>query len=493
MEFTSPNSNQTELYIPHQVWGHDLSNQIKNIHVENGVFIKNANKITHKPNQKIIVWYDILNTQEKLGSSYYTYIIDQGFYFLYKFALICPKLYTNDESIDVDIKFASHNDVFTNFGNIAANKIQKLNLTADNLISKGFAISGNHSILQNVNYKGNNIIFFSIDTKSQESLTKLLYEIINAQERFFETKNNDNLFVFINNHRKHNSFYGTLIGGNTVLYLLPEKFNVNDFNIKHLLAHENLHKWIGNTLIKEKEETLYKWFTEGFTQYFTDKINLTNGIVTFEEYLGNYNKILQKYYTSPYLLFDNETISKLYWDNALASELPYDRGYIIASVLDLKIQNLTNTQFSLDNLIKTIVANHTHSKKEKFTTTIMMQYINNITKNNLKRTVNKFVKYGNFDLSNFLNNSKLHYKKIAINDYGFDITNFQKIVSNLKKDSTAYKAGLRNNDKFKKIHISQENQEAIAEITIELINGRLIKYYAKKKLIKIPEYTSIYK
>ncbi|MFP3017723.1 MAG: hypothetical protein ACEY3E_02190 [Candidatus Tisiphia sp.] len=91
--------------------------------------------------------------------------------------------------------------------------------------------------------------------------------------------------------------------------------------------------WIGNTLIKEKEETLYKWFTEGFTQYFTDKINLTNGIVTFEEYLGNYNKILQKYYTSPYLLFDNETISKLYWDNALASELPYDRGYIIASVL----------------------------------------------------------------------------------------------------------------------------------------------------------------
>lgn len=29
LEFTSPNSNQTELYIPHQVWGHDLSNQIK--------------------------------------------------------------------------------------------------------------------------------------------------------------------------------------------------------------------------------------------------------------------------------------------------------------------------------------------------------------------------------------------------------------------------------------------------------------------------------
>ncbi|MFP3017722.1 MAG: hypothetical protein ACEY3E_02185 [Candidatus Tisiphia sp.] len=139
------------------------------------------------------------------------------------------------------------------------------------------------------------------------------------------------------------------------------------------------------------------------------------------------------------------------------------------------------------------MANHTHNKKEKFTTTIMMQYINNITKSNLKRTVNKFVQYGNFDLSNFLNNSKLHYKKIAINDYGFDITNFQKIVSNLKKDSAAYKAGLRNNDKFKKIHISQENQEAVAEIIIELINGKLIKYYAKKKLIKIPEYTSIYK
>lgn len=52
-----------------------------------------------------------------------------------------------------------------------------------------------------------------------------------------------------------------------------------------------------------------------------------------------------------------------------------------------------------------------HNKKEKFTTSIIRQYVNNITKNNLKRTANKFVKYGNFDLSNFLNNSKLHYKK----------------------------------------------------------------------------------
>lgn len=297
------------------------------------------------------------------------------------------------------------------------------------------------------------------------------------------------MFVFINNQSNHDSYYGTLIGGNTVLYLLPKKFNVNDYRVKHLLGHENLHKWIGSNLVKKKEGHKYKWFTEGFTRYFTDKINLNNGIITFEEYLGNYNKILRKYYTSPYLAIDNENLSKLYWKDSQAQELPYNRGYIIAQELDLKIQETTSTQSSLDNIIKTTVKNHILSEKPKFSTEDMVRYINYITKNNFKYTISKFVKYGNFDLSNsFLNNAKLYYKKIEINDYGFDIATTQKIVSNLKVNTEAYKAGLRNYNKFKYISTSQKDQKSMAEIVIELTNGKLVKYQAKKKSVSIPEY-----
>lgn len=237
MEFITPNLSETELYIPHQIWGHDLSNQIKNIHVTNGVFVEKGNKIIHEPNKKIIVRYDVLNTKANFGASYYTYINRQGFYLLYGFALIYPKIYRDDEKVNVDFRFASNNNVFTSFGNVTSNKTQKLRLTVSDLISHGFAISGSRNILQKANLADTNIIFFDIDKQIQQDLSVLLNKIIKAQNRFFEATNNNHLFVFINNQCNHHSYYGTLIGDKTTLYLLPKKFNVNDFRVKHLLGH----------------------------------------------------------------------------------------------------------------------------------------------------------------------------------------------------------------------------------------------------------------
>ena len=160
----------------------------------------------------------------------------------------------------------------------------------------------------------------------------------------------------------------------------------------------------------------------------------------------------------------------------------------ITQELDIRIQNQTNKKFSLDDIIKIIIANHTNNKQFKFTTQLLVNYINDLTHNSYDSIIHQFVN-GKIDLStNFLNSSKLNYKEIAINDYGFDIINPKKIVNNLDNKSAAYKAGLRNGTKFRTIRMSQENPQSVAKITVELHDGKIIKYHAQEKLVKIPQY-----
>ena len=490
LEFVSTKSNHTKLNIPSKIWGHDLDKQIRNIEVYNGQFIKQTNTIIHKPNQKLTILYEIVNIEENDGSSYYSYINAKGFYFLYKLALIYPSSLESSK-ITIDLSFITPNTIFTNYGNISHNTKPKLNITINEFIEEGFAISGSQDLVQKLDNGNNSIIFWGFNDQLRQDIETLLYRITSAQEQFFKTKQNSNLFILINNQRDENDFNGSLIG-NTGFYFLPSKFNIRHYNIKHLLAHENLHKWIGKDLECDGAENTCKWFTEGFTDYFTNKINLNSGIITFTEYLNNYNEVLKEYYISPYVLYDNDTISHLYWKNSYTNRLPYNRGYLIAQELDTRIQNFTKHKLSLDNVLQKIIENNIKGTKYKFNTNSLINVINELIQQDYSKIINQFVYYGEIKLSkNSINNIRLDYQEIAVSDCGFDITNSQKTITQLNIDSNAYKAGLRNGNKFKKLTISKANAKSLSLVMIELVNGKMIQYYAEEKFMHIPQYNTL--
>lgn len=175
--------------------------------------------------------------------------------------------------------------------------------------------------------------------------------------------------------------------------MLPQLSDMNSFDLKHLLVHEYIHKWINNDLIKKDKTISYKWFTEGFTKYFSDKINFDLGIITLEEYVRNYNSILRHYYSSVYSHYDTKTLSELYWQNTNANSAIYNRGYIIAQELETLLAGHTDPKSNLFEIINKILTEIEKNDNSVFNNSILEKHFNNATNSKYQSEI-KFILQG---------------------------------------------------------------------------------------------------
>ena len=60
---------------------------------------------------------------------------------------------------------------------------------------------------------------------------------------------------------------------------------------EYLFSHELMHHWIGTAIQNDEPEELKYWFSEGFTDYFTQLILLKCGFVDQEGFVENINKL----------------------------------------------------------------------------------------------------------------------------------------------------------------------------------------------------------
>ena len=84
----------------------------------------------------------------------------------------------------------------------------------------------------------------------------------------------DNAIIFIGNKSTNQRYRGSLLEHNQILFLISDI--IDDLEFKNLVAHENFHKWIGKGPIRydPKDGLTFKWFFEGFTDYFALKTNM---------------------------------------------------------------------------------------------------------------------------------------------------------------------------------------------------------------------------
>lgn len=99
-------------------------------------------------------------------------------------------------------------------------------------------------------------------------------------------------------------------------------------------------------------DEVYKWFSEGFTDYFAYQLLQANQLISHEEFAVKINKILRDYFLSSYFATDNQELIGNYWKNGALKQLSYQRGLFIALALDGAIREKGNGQ--LDNLIRTL-------------------------------------------------------------------------------------------------------------------------------------------
>ncbi|MEM5518188.1 hypothetical protein WNY37_14610 [Henriciella sp. AS95] len=120
--------------------------------------------------------------------------------------------------------------------------------------------------------------------------------------------------------------------GLTRSFLLLATQNAEAENLTHTIVHEILHEWITRRMGATDEATDPErmWFTEGFTEYYTQIVLLKSGLIDLDGFVSNLNDMVEAYLTSPVRETSQSALAAGIWDSDALQRLPYQQGQLLA-------------------------------------------------------------------------------------------------------------------------------------------------------------------
>ena len=280
-------------------------------------------------------------------------------------------------------------------------------------------------------------------------------------------------------------------------FYLPGKFTENHFPLfTNALIHEFTHTWIGvDIVVNHPEPGIMKWFTEGFTDYYANRVGLEAGYVDKAQYIGQLNKFIETYKLSPYRSLSIQEYNKNYLFDERLENLAYHKGAVFAFYLDGYIREKSEGKLNLDHYMEALFSNASMAKMNR---NLNFTFVNSIAEQalglNISDLLEKYIVEGEIiPIASPLIESYDTKEKIAF-EYGFDyITSIEKeVISSVIENSNAYKAGLRNGQKFLAINgmTSDPNGKMIFVVSDEK-GKHTIEYSPKGPKIVIPVITKL--
>jgi predicted metalloprotease with PDZ domain len=238
------------------------------------------------------------------------------------------------------------------------------------------------------------------------------------------------------------------------------------------------------------------WFTEGFTDYFSNSIRLDAGIISKDQFVQNINQYLVNIADNPY---SNYTLSELEILAASGNygieviKLQYYRGALIALNSEAQLRE-SDQGVDLRHIMKNLYDEFI-KKQTAFTREELFNFFNRYGLD-LQSNFEDYIVDGKeiIPLSTAVG-SEYRLKPVYhfVFDLGFDFggTRRSEIVKGVRKNGCAYHAGLR--DGMRYIGIRNHNRFAAAwekhkPIILEVsVNGekRQIKYFPNGDKIEI--------
>lgn len=124
--------------------------------------------------------------------------------------------------------------------------------------------------------------------------------------------------------------------------------------LRSLLSHEYFHTWNPRRLGgPETAETEFggKWFSEGFTDFYTQRLLMRTGRYELADFIAAWNRVLLAYATSPVRTAPNQRIVDDYWKDPAVNKLPYQRGQLLAALWDHRMRQATGDAKDLDDAL----------------------------------------------------------------------------------------------------------------------------------------------
>lgn len=129
--------------------------------------------------------------------------------------------------------------------------------------------------------------------------------------------------------------------------------NNQDSVIKRILAHEHIHTWIPRSLgrMPSKDEARDYWLSEGFTDFYANRLLVRDGLWSIEEFAEVMNEILFAYWSSPVRAEPNSRIVADFWRDQNVGKLPYQRGFLLGFIFDQKLRKESDGASDLDEIM----------------------------------------------------------------------------------------------------------------------------------------------
>ena len=126
--------------------------------------------------------------------------------------------------------------------------------------------------------------------------------------------------------------------------------NGSTTTITRTLAHESLHTWVPAQIggMPESESADY-WLSEGFTDFYTSRMLVREGVWTPQQYAVDLNAMLRAYAQSPVRAEPNARIVADFWNSQDVQKLPYQRGRLLALLWDGRLRA---NGHSLDEVVR---------------------------------------------------------------------------------------------------------------------------------------------
>lgn len=358
-----------------------------------------------------------------------------------------------EENQDISLDWSSFPEEYTihnSFG--SQEKMQLLQDMDMELFGSAIFVGGDFRIYHG-DIQGNKI---SLATRGKwipfkdEDVFKVLEETLTYQRNFWNDHSQAYFTVTMQPFPQEN---GSSFQGTGLTNSFATSVSNNDLTdigqMVYLFNHELMHNWIGHTITNENEEEQY-WFSEGFTEYYTfkniakNKINGLDGSFFIDEL----NRTIRDLYASSVGEASNSEINyDNFWTNYEYSKLPYWRGAIFAFYLDQDIQQDTEGEKSLDDVMHQIYADAT-AKDQKLTHDYFIEVMDRFWDGDFEAVFQQHIEEGQkVDLVALFDELELEYSPESdIYELGFEFTEDRKEIASVIEGSQAWEAGVRAGD-----------------------------------------------
>jgi len=276
------------------------------------------------------------------------------------------------------------------------------------------------------------------------------------------------------------------------LYLL--RGQTFSYGAQYLLAHESFHAWNPHKMgVLREPEASEKWFSEGFTVYYSDVLLMRSGLLPLSEYIERMNRRIRDYESSSVKNLSNREVVTRHREETV-NQLPYVRGPILALWLDGQIRGQSKNKSSLDAVMLTLVRQSSERPAMELSSRRVMQVAGEHLSRKSRKMMHRLVEEGvSIPIPDFVRNPCVHLTAdhVSLFDLGFDsdVLRSKNLISGVREDSEAFKAGVRDGQEVLGMSIYWGDVSKPVKLTVRSAAGQqTIEYVPKGNIVSIPQY-----